>query len=159
MHNVYGDNNKLNVTTMYTDKTACDQFLWWDSSMKGGIPVRDRDTFKKIFFKQFQDMEEVEIYNKLACLQQEGTMDEYFSNLLVLTTCFEDVTEEGLLQIGIGGMKQSIQNEIKLLHVKDVEQARQKEKLIEEKHKSQSLSVYIPPYLRENGKKDKKSMP
>ena len=41
MYNTYGDDDKLNVAAMYMDKTACDQFLWWDSSMKGGIPVRD----------------------------------------------------------------------------------------------------------------------
>ena len=54
----------------------------------------------------------------------------------------------------MGGIKQSIQSEIKLLDVKDVEQSRQKEKLIEEKKKSQHSSVYIPPHLRENGKKE-----
>ena len=53
-------------------------------------------------------MEEAEIYIKLTRLQQEGTMDEYFSNLLVLATHVQDITEERLLQIDIGGMKQSI---------------------------------------------------
>ena len=86
MYNIYGDNDKLNVAAMYMDKTACDWFLWRDSTMKGGRLVRDWDTFKKIFFKQFQDMEEAEIYSKLTRLQQEGTVDEYFSNLLVLST-------------------------------------------------------------------------
>ena len=81
-------------------------------------------------------------------------MDEYFSNLLVLSTCVQDIIEEWLLQISIGGMKQSIQSEIKLLDVKDVEQAHQKEKLIEEKKKSQRSTIYIPPHLRENGRKD-----
>ena len=66
-------------------------------------------------------MEEAEIYNKLTHLQQEGTVDEYFSNLLVLATRVHDITEERLLQIAIGGLKQSIQSEIKLLDVKDVE--------------------------------------
>ena len=51
MYNIYGDGDKLNVAVMYMDKTACDWFLWWDSKMKGGILVRDRDTFKKKFFK------------------------------------------------------------------------------------------------------------
>ena len=41
MYNIYGDENKLNVATTYMDKTACDWFLWWGSSMKGGILVRD----------------------------------------------------------------------------------------------------------------------
>ena len=66
-------------------------------------------------------MEEDKIYNKLTHLQQEGTMGEYFSNLLVLATHVQDITEEQLLQIVIGGLKQSIQNEIKLLDVKDME--------------------------------------
>ena len=35
-----------------------------------------------------------------------------------------------------------------------MEQAHEKAKLIEEKKKSQHSSVYIPPHLRENGKKD-----
>ena len=35
-----------------------------------------------------------------------------------------------------------------------MEQAHQKAKLIEEKQKSQLLSVYMPPHLRANGKKD-----
>ena len=35
-----------------------------------------------------------------------------------------------------------------------MEQARQKEKLIEEKHKTQCLSVDIPLKIRANGKKD-----
>ena len=39
-------------------------------------------------------MEEVEIYNKVPRLQQEGTVDEYFSNLLVLATRVQDITEE-----------------------------------------------------------------
>ena len=86
MYNINGDDDKLNVAAMYMDKTACDWFLWRDSTMKGGRLVRDWDTFKKIFFKQFQDMEEAEIYSKLTRLQQEGTVDEYFSNLLVLST-------------------------------------------------------------------------
>ena len=45
------DDDKLNVAAMYMDKTACDYFLWWDSTMKGGRLVRDWDTFKKYFFK------------------------------------------------------------------------------------------------------------
>ena len=121
--------------------------------MKRGRLVKDLDTFKKNFFKRFQDMEEVEIYNKLTCLQQEGIVDEYFSNLLVLATCVQDITEERLLQIAISGLKQSIQREIKLLDVKDVEQSRQKAKFIEEQ-KSQRSSVYIPPHVRANRKKD-----
>ena len=70
--------------------------------MKGGILVRDWDILKKKMFKQFQYMEEIKIYSKLTRLQQEGTMDEYFSNLLVLATCVQDITEEWLLQIAIG---------------------------------------------------------
>ena len=94
MYNIYDDDDKLNIASMYMDKTACDWFLWWDSTMKGGRLVRDWDTFKKYFFKRFQDMEEAEIYSKLTCLQQEGTVDEYFSNLLVLTTRVQYITEE-----------------------------------------------------------------
>ena len=75
-------------------------------------------------------MEEDEIYNKLTRLQQEGTMDEYFHNLLVIAIRVQDITEERILQISIGGMKQSIQNDIKLLDVKYLEQARQKTRLI-----------------------------
>ena len=81
-------------------------------------------------------------------------MDEYFSNLLVLATRLQNITEEWLLQIAISGLTQSIQSKIKLLDVNNVEQAHQKAKLIEEKQKSQRSSVYIPPHLRENGKKD-----
>ena len=62
--------------------------------MKGGRLVRDWDTFKKIFFKQFQDMEEAEIYSNITRLQQEGTVDEYFGNLLVLAIHVQDITEE-----------------------------------------------------------------
>ena len=68
IHNIYGDDNKLNVATMYMDKTACDWFLWWDLTMKGGRLVRNWDTFKKKIFKRFQDMEEVEIYSKFTRL-------------------------------------------------------------------------------------------
>ena len=50
-------------------------------------------------------MEEAEIYSKLTRLQQEGTIDEYFSNLLALATRVQDITEERLLQIAIGGIK------------------------------------------------------
>ena len=76
-------------------------------------------------------MEESEIYSKLTRLQQEGTVDDYFSNLWVLATHVQYITEERLLQISIGGIKQISQSEIKLLDVKYVEQAHQKEKLIE----------------------------
>ena len=86
MYNIYGDDNKLNVAAMYMDKTTCDWFFSWDWAMKGGRLVRDWDTFKKNFFKWFQDMEEVKIYNKLTHLQQEGNVDEYFSNLLIVAT-------------------------------------------------------------------------
>ena len=41
MYNIYGDDDKLNVATMYMDKPACDWFLLWDSTMKGGILGRD----------------------------------------------------------------------------------------------------------------------
>ena len=51
MYNIYGDDDKLNVATMYMDETTCDWFLWWDSTMEEGRLVRDWDTFKKIFFK------------------------------------------------------------------------------------------------------------
>ena len=81
-------------------------------------------------------------------------MDEYFSDLLVLATHVQDITEERLLQIDIGGLKQSIQSEIQLLDIKDMKQGRQKEKLIEEKQKTQRSSVYIPPHLIKNGKND-----
>ena len=94
MYNIYGDDDKLNVAAMYMDKTACDRFLWRDSVMKGGRLVRDSDTFKKKFLKQFQDMEAAKFYTKFTHLQQEGTMDEYFSNLLVLATLVQDITEE-----------------------------------------------------------------
>ena len=72
--------------------------------MKGGILVRNWDTFKKIFCKWFQDMEEAKIYSKLTCLQQEGTLEEYFSNLLVLATRVQDITGEWLLRISIDGI-------------------------------------------------------
>ena len=55
-------------------------------------------------------------------------MDEYFSNLLVMTTHVQDITEERILQIMIGGIQQRIQGEIKLLDVKDVEQDHTKSK-------------------------------
>ena len=93
MYNIDGDGNKLNVATMYMDKITCDWFLWWDSAMKEGRLVRDWDTFKKKFFKQFQDMEEAEIYKKLTRLQQERIVDEYFSNLLILATHVQYITE------------------------------------------------------------------
>ena len=99
-------------------------------------------------------MEETQLYRNLTRLQQEETVDEYLSNILVLATRVQDITEEWLLQFSISGMKQSIQSEIKLLDVKDAEQARQKAKLIEEKKKTKRSSVYIPPHLRSNGKKD-----
>ena len=69
MYNIYGNKNKLNVATMYMDKTAFDWFLWWDSTMKGGSLARDCNTFKKKKFKRFEDMEEINIYNKLSRLQ------------------------------------------------------------------------------------------
>ena len=94
MYYIYDDDDKLNVATMYMDKTACDWFLWWDSVMKGGILIRDWDTFSKNFFKRFQDMEETEFYNQLTRLQQKGTMDEYFRNLLVLATHVHDISKE-----------------------------------------------------------------
>ena len=86
-------------------------------------------------------------------------MDGYFRKLLVLATRVQDITEERLLQIAIGGLKQSIQSEIKLLDIKDMEQAHQNTKLIEDKKKTQRLSVYIAPHLRSNGKKGRQSMP
>ena len=54
MYNIYGDDDKLNVAAMYMDKTACDWFLRWESTMKGGILVRDWDTFKKKFLNDFK---------------------------------------------------------------------------------------------------------
>ena len=42
-------------------------------------------------------MEEAKIYSKLTHLQQEGTVDDYFSNLLVFDTRVQDITEERLL--------------------------------------------------------------
>ena len=53
MYNIYGD-DKLNVAAMYMDKTACDLFLWWDSTMDGGRRVRDWDNFKKISLNDFK---------------------------------------------------------------------------------------------------------
>ena len=94
MYNIYGDGEKLNVSEIYTDKTACDQFLWQDQAMKGGRLVRDQDTFKKKFFKRFQDMKEAEIYKNFTHLQHEGTMDDYFRNLLVFVTSVQDINEE-----------------------------------------------------------------
>ena len=41
MYNIYCDDDKLNVTAKYMDKTACNWFLLWDSTMKRGILVRD----------------------------------------------------------------------------------------------------------------------
>ena len=64
MYNIYGDDDKLNVAAMYVDKTTCDWFLWWDSTMKGGILVRDWDTFKKKFFNKSITASSL-IYNKM----------------------------------------------------------------------------------------------
>jgi len=69
MCNIYGDNEKLSVLEMYMDKTTTDWFLWWDSTMKGGSLARDCNTFKKKKFKRFEDMEEINLYNKLSRLQ------------------------------------------------------------------------------------------
>ena len=69
MYNIYGNDDKLNVASMYMDKTSYDWFLWWDLAMKGGRIVKDWDTYKKIFFKRFQDMEEAIIYSNLTHLQ------------------------------------------------------------------------------------------
>ena len=88
--------------------------------MKGGILVRDWDTFKKKFLKRFQDVEGAEIYKNLTRLHQEGNMDDYFSNLLVFVTSVQDINEEQILQIFISGIKMSIQIDIILLHVKYV---------------------------------------
>ena len=41
MYYIYVYNEKLHVTAMYMDKTACDWFLWWDSAIKGGRSLRD----------------------------------------------------------------------------------------------------------------------
>ena len=103
IQNIYGDDEKLILASMYMDKTACDYFLWWDSTMKGGRLVRDQDTFKKKFFKLFQDMEETELYNKITHLKQEGIVDGYFSNLLVLATRVQDVTEENSCKLPLMG--------------------------------------------------------
>ena len=54
--------------------------------MKGGRLVRDWDTFKKSFFKIFQDMEGAKIYSNITRLQRDRTMDEYFSNPVFLAT-------------------------------------------------------------------------
>ena len=155
MYNKYDDDDKLNVAAMYVDKTTCDWFLWWDSTMKGGWLVRDWETFKKKLFKRFQYMEEVKIYIKITRLQQEATMDEYFSNLLVLATCVQDITEEQFLRISIAWIKHNIQSEIKLLDFKYTKSSRQREKLIEEKQKITMLvGLYTTPPKRkwENGR-------
>ena len=88
--------------------------------MQGGRPVRYRDTFKRKFFKRFQDTEEAQICKNFTHLQHEGTMDDYFRNLLVFVTSVQDINEEQILQIFISGIKMSIQIDIILLNVKYV---------------------------------------
>ena len=73
MHQIYKEDEKINIAAMYLDKSICDWFLWWDLNV--GRLVRDWVTFKN-FFKQFQDMEEDKIYSKLTCLQQNVPVDE-----------------------------------------------------------------------------------
>ena len=65
-------------------------------------------------------MEEAEICKNFTHLQHEGTMDDYFRNLLVFVTSIQDINEEQILQIFISGIKMSIQIDIILLHVKYV---------------------------------------
>jgi hypothetical protein len=130
MHHISDDDDKINIASMYLEKTTCDWFLWWDSKCRGGL-VRDWDTFKKIFFKRFQDIEEDELFTKLTRLQQTGTMDEFFNEIHVLATHVDDVSDKCLLQIAIIGLKPNIHNKIKVLDIKDVESVHQKAKLIE----------------------------
>ena len=89
MYNIYGDYDKLNIAAMYMDKTTCDQFLLWDSTIEGGRLVRDQDTFKK----NFKTLKNPKYIARRIIFQQEGIMDEYFNNLLTLTTCVQDVTK------------------------------------------------------------------
>ena len=129
MYRISDDEDKISIASMYMDKLACDWFMWWDSKCRG--LVRDWDTFKKKFFKRFQDMEENELYTKLTRLQQKGTVEEYFNELHVLATRINDISDDRLLQIAISGLKPTIQNQIKVLSPKDIEQVREKANLVE----------------------------
>jgi len=49
MHQIYDQDDNINITAMYLDKSACVWFLWWYSKSGGGL-VREWDTFKKNIF-------------------------------------------------------------------------------------------------------------
>ena len=109
---------KIDFASLHLDKVESDWFLWWHSKSQS----REWETVRKHFFRRFQNIEEKEVFSKFTRLQQESTMDEFINELHVLATSVIDLSDDHLLQLAISRLKEYIQNKLKLIDIKDVEQ-------------------------------------
>jgi hypothetical protein len=89
---ILDDEEKISIASMHLNKLSCDWFLWWNSKSQG--LARDWDTLKINIL--FQDIEEDDFFVKLAQLEQNGTIEEYFDELYVLATHVTDILDKRL---------------------------------------------------------------
>jgi hypothetical protein len=60
-----------------------------------------------------------------------GSLDEFFNDLHVLSTQMPKLPHDYLLQIDKSRLKENIRNEIKLIDIKDIDQAQLKARIVE----------------------------
>lgn len=90
------------MASMNMEGLACDWFRWWNIQTTN-IFV-SWDTFKRDFFKRFQDMEEKDNFAKLIRLQQKGMLEEYTRNTHNPSSRVPELSLNHLIQIYVAGL-------------------------------------------------------
>jgi hypothetical protein len=104
--------------------------------------------FTIALLKRFHDEEEDDVYTKFARSKQKGNVNDYTHEWEVQTTRKTGLSDEQLLKVYIGGLKDYIRSEIKLWRPKTIGDARQATKLIEKN----KVNKYTLPHMRDDDK-------
>ena len=74
----------IKYASMQLEGWAYNWYMWWKITTKKG--AHNWKTFKKDFFKRFEDLKENDFFANITRLQQKGDMDEYTAEWEELTT-------------------------------------------------------------------------
>jgi len=133
-----GEQEKIMTASNYLEAEAYDWFLWW--SNKCAIRSFNWKKFKSVFLKRFHDEEEDDVYERFIHLKQKGLVSEYIHEWEVLAIRQRGFSDEELLKMYRCGLKDYIQEELKLYKPQTIEDARHAAIIIGRKYKLHKAS-------------------
>ena len=133
IHKILSDDEKVKYVSMQLEGWAYNWYMWWKKMTN--ICAYSWDTFKNDFFKRFEDVTKKDFFVKITKLQKKGDVEEYTYEWEALAMRVPELTNVQRLQTYVSGLKPYIREELELYNVFNLDKARCKEKIIEEKIK------------------------